>query len=283
MKRILLGVVCISAPLFAAPLSPASAAHMPLKAPPIPYVSDWSGIYIGIEGGYGWGRQNVDATYPFFSVGTIVTQTGSVDIGSINQSGWLFGGFAGAQKQWNNWVLGIEANFDSANIDGSTTGTGGSIGLRHAEVFSDSVAGSSKIDELGSVRAKIGYQPVQNWLVYGTGGLAFAHNTYSATETQTCTGFAGICGVAGNNFSATGSGGTSMLGWAAGAGVDWKWNIDAGSSLILGAEYLHYQFPSTTVAGTNNAIVLPSSLAAVNSTQAVDAVMLRLSYLFSMH
>jgi len=74
-----------------------------------------------------------------------------------------------------------------------------------------------------------------------------------------------------------------MLGWAAGAGVDWKWNIDAGSSLIFGAEYLHYQFPTTTIVGSNNANVIVGNLAAVNSTQSVDALMLRLSYLFSIH
>jgi len=269
----------------AAIATPAMAADMglPLKAPPVPYVPDWSGVYVGLEGGYGWGQQDIDATFPFVSGGTLTIPTGKVSIGSINQDGGLFGGFVGAQKQWNNWVLGVEANFDGADINGSTTGTGGSIGPRHAEVFADSVVANSKIDELGSVRAKIGYQPVQNWLVYGTGGLAFAHETYSATATQTCTGNTTICSVVGNQFSATGSGGTSMLGWAAGAGVDWKWNIDAGSSLILGAEYLHYQFPTSTIVGSNNANVLVGNLAAVNSTQSVDAVMLRLSYLFSIH
>ncbi len=261
----------------------ADAADMALKAPPVPYVSDWSGVYVGLEGGYGWGNQDIDASYAFFSVGEFIDPTGKVTIGSINQSGGLFGGFVGAQKQWNNWVLGVEANFDGADISGSTSGTGGSTGIRHTEVWHDSVSASSKIDELGSVRAKVGYQPVQNWLVYGTGGLAFAHDTYSATATQTCTGNTTICSVLGNQFSATGSGGNSMLGWAAGAGVDWKWNIDAGSSLILGAEYLHYQFPTTTIVGSNNANVIVGNLAAVNSTQSVDALMLRLSYLFSIH
>jgi outer membrane immunogenic protein len=281
--------VWIAGIVAAAIATPAMAADMglPLKAPPVPYVSDWSGVYVGLEGGYGWGQQDIDATYKFYSVGAFIDPTGSAVIGSVNQSGGLFGGFVGAQKQWNNWVLGVEANFDGADIDGSTSGVGGSTGIRHTEVWHDSVAASSKIDELGSVRAKIGYQPVQNWLVYGTGGLAFAHETYSATATQTCTGtgFAVpfICSVPGNVFSATGSGGNSMLGWAAGAGVDWKWNIDAGSSLILGAEYLHYQFPTSTIVGSNNANVLVGNLAAVNSTQSVDAVMLRLSYLFSIH
>ncbi len=273
---------------------PAMAADLALKAPPVPYVSDWSGVYAGLEGGYGWGNQDIGATYDFFSIGSVITETGRVAIGSINQDGGLFGGFVGAQKQWSNWVLGIEANFDGADINGSTSGTGGSgtgiaiggpltnLTPRFGEIFHDSVSASSTIDELGSVRAKVGYTPVQNWLLYGTGGLAFAHDAYSATSTQTCTpASSGICRL--NTFTATGSGGTSMLGWAAGAGVDWKWNIDAGSSLIFGAEYLHYQFPTSSIVGSNNAYATVGNLVAVNSSQSVDAVMLRLSYLFSIH
>src|SRR5262249_57464905 len=41
-------------------------------------------------------------------------------VSSVSQSGWIFGGFAGGQKQWGNWVLGIEADFDAADIKGNT-------------------------------------------------------------------------------------------------------------------------------------------------------------------
>src|ERR1700716_2395760 len=47
----------------------ALAADLPVKAPrlaaaPVPY-ADWSGVYVGIEGGYGWGKQDADAKFPF--------------------------------------------------------------------------------------------------------------------------------------------------------------------------------------------------------------------------
>ncbi len=41
----------------------ARAADMAVKAPlpAPPPVSDWSGVYVGLEGGYGWGKQNTNA------------------------------------------------------------------------------------------------------------------------------------------------------------------------------------------------------------------------------
>src|SRR5262252_497110 len=47
----------------------ALAADILRKAPPPaplpPPVQDWSGVYVGLEGGYGWGHQNVTSNVPF--------------------------------------------------------------------------------------------------------------------------------------------------------------------------------------------------------------------------
>jgi opacity protein-like surface antigen len=77
------------------------------------------------------------------------------------------------------------------------------------------------------------------------------------------------------------SGGESMLGWAAGAGLDYKWQIDPGSAVILGVEYLHYQFDTNSITlpdsfGTGNAIGL-------NTKESVDTIKGRISWLFSIH
>src|SRR5215470_12132750 len=95
-------------------------------------------------------------------------------VSSVSQSGWIFGGFAGAQKQWGNWVLGIEADFDAADIKGNTTATTGTSFTECEGActvsFSKNVAVETKIDELGSVRGKVGWAFWQNWMIYGTGG-----------------------------------------------------------------------------------------------------------------
>lgn len=72
-----------------------------------------------------------------------------------------------------------------------------------------------------------------------------------------------------------------MLGWAAGGGIDYKWQIDPGSAVILGVEYLHYQFDTNTLTladqfGDGGAIAL-------NTKQSVDTIKGRISYLFSIH
>src|SRR5580765_2771753 len=119
--------VILAAVLTAASLaSPALAADLPVKAPvryvaPVP-VQDWSGVYVGIEGGYGWGHQSVNAVSPgecfdncllpvavesgeIIPTGSIIndgepTFFPDVAVPSHHQRGWLFGGFAGVQKQW---------------------------------------------------------------------------------------------------------------------------------------------------------------------------------------
>jgi opacity protein-like surface antigen len=81
-----------------------------------------------------------------------------------------------------------------------------------------------------------------------------------------------------------------MFGWAAGAGVDWKFWHDAGSAWILGVEYLHYGFGDQTVTFQTTS---PGTLAkilgtggntfAVTTTERVDTIKGRISYLFSIH
>ncbi|HEX3161485.1 MAG TPA: hypothetical protein VHQ92_02815, partial [Pseudolabrys sp.] len=87
MKKFLLGTVGLVALGMAAP---ALAADMAVKAAPMPYVApiyDWSGFYIGANGGYGWARQCVD-----------VTQVGFVNVfaeGCNDKGGGVVGGQVG--------------------------------------------------------------------------------------------------------------------------------------------------------------------------------------------
>ena len=256
--------------------SAADLGHPVYKAPPPapPPVQDWSGIYVGLEAGYGWGKQDIDNNFAGFFNGKDPFPT---SIGSVDQSGWLFGGFAGAQKQWGSWVLGIEADFDGADIKGTTTSSLSHVfGVIEDPLsinITNSVSLESKIDELGSVRGKVGWAWSPNWMIYGTGGVAFAHEQYDLTVTHTNSVFTGA------SYSDSLSGGASMVGWAAGAGLDWKWQIDQGSAWVLGVEYLHYEFPSDTLTYTDSF----GENVAYNSKERVDTIKGRISYLFSIH
>jgi len=299
LRRISLSLLAATAMgLIASQAASAADLRMPTKAPVAPLpppVQDWSGIYVGLEAGYGWGKQNGNFD-PFFNNKEVNEEFSSKDItglsaiiNSVSQSGWLAGGFVGAQKQWGSWVLGIEADFDAADIKGSTTVATsffGELNQQHTM--------NSKIDELGTVRGKVGWAWSPNWMIYGTGGLALAHvkNDFSASQTfsdgDCAFGFSpitgAICGV--NGFA-----GTTMFGWTVGAGLDYKWQLDQGSAIIFGVEYLHYQFGEHSLAfGPSQAIgeacctaLVPQTFTIGDATQTIDVIKGRISYFFSIH
>src|SRR5215471_13790673 len=75
----------------------AAAADMPAKAPPPaapPVFNKWTGLYVGINGGYGWGHSQQS------------TITNTATSGGYSQNGGLVGGTIGFNWQVTNWVLG---------------------------------------------------------------------------------------------------------------------------------------------------------------------------------
>lgn len=143
MRKLLLAGVS----LFAFGIASASAADLPRReAAPIPFMPppyNWSGFYLGINGGGGFG--NSDFSGPFD--------------GSYNLSGGLVGGTAGYNWQFGQWVLGLEGDMDWSNIRGSATCGGG---ITTCE---------TRNDWLGTVRGRVGYA-FDRFLPYVTGGLA---------------------------------------------------------------------------------------------------------------
>ena len=336
----------------------ASAADLRVvtKAPPPlpPPVQDWSGVYVGVEGGYGWGHQSVNSTAPFVLTPADTNCTllsngqpcpaGDQDLGGTHglinnfaelsptdialsghdQSGGVVGGFFGVQKQWGSWVLGLEGSADYANITSSQstsltstvihlepTDNGGGPNTPNTGTFtqaSNSVNFNSRIDEIAAVNAKIGYAFSPAWMIYGTAGMGFAHERNALSISQSlfhldCDtgdtfGGAFLCDARTGSFappghfddtadgltrfastSFSGSGGTTLFGWVAGGGIDYKWQLDAGSAVVFGIDYKHYGFGNHTftVAGNNGGNF------SFNASQDIDVVKGRISYLFSIH
>src|SRR5450631_1017448 len=102
---------------FVGAVHPVTAADLPTRpayapAPimsPVP-VYNWTGIYVGLNGGYGWGNQD-----PLNLI------TNRFDGASVGFSGGVFGGTAGAQIQSGHVVIGFEADIDWAGLKGSGT------------------------------------------------------------------------------------------------------------------------------------------------------------------
>jgi outer membrane immunogenic protein len=133
----------------------AQAADMPAKAPPVPYVDvpfSWTGFYVGVNGGYGFGHSSWSDPL----VGA--------DSGRFNTRGALVGGQLGYNWQLGSVVFGLETDADWANLTGS--GIGG--------VCLADGGGScqTKQDWFGTTRGRIGYA-FGRWLPYVTGGAAY--------------------------------------------------------------------------------------------------------------
>ena len=63
LSRALIATVSVIG--FAQIASAADVAPPVYKAPPpAPPLQDWSGVYVGLEGGYGWGKQQSEAIDP---------------------------------------------------------------------------------------------------------------------------------------------------------------------------------------------------------------------------
>jgi outer membrane immunogenic protein len=137
--------------------APAMAADMPVKAPPPVVVAafSWTGCYVGVHGGYGWGRKK------WSDAGGEFTEH-DVD-------GWLVGGQVGCNFwQRDRWVLGIEGQASWADIDGSSTL--GDPATTHFNYH-------SKTDILGTIALRLGYA-VDRTLFFAKGGVAFAHDKH---------------------------------------------------------------------------------------------------------
>jgi outer membrane immunogenic protein len=153
MKRLVLaGVAALSTVTMMGAATAADIARrqaMPMKAPAYYAPYNWTGFYVGINGGGGWGRS--DWSGPL----------GSTD--SFDLSGGLVGGTIGYNWQMGQWVFGLEGDLDWTNIRGSTS--------------SGICAGTScetRNDWLGTARARFGYA-FDRIMPYVTGGLAFGN------------------------------------------------------------------------------------------------------------
>jgi outer membrane immunogenic protein len=163
MKKLLLGtigLVALAAPAFAADLP---QRPEPVKAPAVvmPYLYDWTGFYIGANGGYGgnracWGNINI--------AGTLFPTEGC-----NTKWGGMVGGQVGYRWQFGGVVFGLEAEYDWANMRATVPSQ-----LAAAYGYTN-WTDNSKVSGVGLFTGQVGYA----WnaaLLYVKGGFALANN-----------------------------------------------------------------------------------------------------------
>ncbi len=145
MKR-----VCLAFIGLATLAGTAAAADLPRPAPQ-PYsppaafapAYNWTGFYIGLNGGGGFGGSKWDST------------------GSFSVDGGLVGSTVGYNYQFGQVVVGVEGDIDWSDINGSTT-SGCPLPCKTANTW------------LSTVRGRLGYA-ADRFMPYVTGGAAFGN------------------------------------------------------------------------------------------------------------
>lgn len=221
------------------------AADMAVKAPPLPpaplpVIYNWSGFYIGANGG--WGDSH--------SCWNFVTAAGAVfPDGCRDRSGGLVGGQIGYRWQTNQFVFGLEAQGDWADLSSS-----------HVSLFNPTLSTNVKTDAIGLFTGQIGWA----WnaaLLYVKGGAAVTDN--NATLFNTASGIGLL------SANATRWGGTLGVGFEYGFAPNWS----------IGAEYDHLWMGT---ANNSFSSTDPRLVGIVNNriSQDLDLVTLRINYRF---
>ena len=187
---------------------PALAADMPLKAPPIQSVFDWTGFYIGAHTGYSRGSSNAVLSDP-------------ASTATRNSFG---GAIGGVQAGYNvrlpsGMLLGVEADITFPNYLTSNSVVSSLATARSAL--------TEQWDYVATARGRVGYA-TGPWLAYATGGLAWAGERFL-------------------NSPAVGSDEkilNTRLGWAAGGGVEYAFAPHWSARL----EYLYSRFEKADIA-----------------------------------
>jgi outer membrane immunogenic protein len=224
MKKDLLGTISfvalgIATPVCAADLPSRAAAPAPVMV--MASVYDWTGFYIGANGGYGSSRScwgNVQA-------GNVV-----VPDGCHSQSGGVVGGQAGYRWQAGQFVFGLEGEGDWASLRSSH------VGLVNP-LFTD----KSKVTGLGLITGQVGLA----WnaaLLYLKGGAAVTNNRFDIIQT--------LGGVGLASATSTRWGAAVGVGFEYGFTPNWSAGIEY-DHLFMGTANNSFSLPAPAAAVVN--------------------------------
>jgi len=241
MKKVWLGFVGLAVLGLAAP---ASAADMAVKAapPPAPVMAiyNWSGFYIGANGGWAQSRNCFDF---------VTTVAGTIGDGCNDRSGGVIGGQIGYRWQANQFVFGLEAQGDWADLTNT-----------RVSLLDPTLSTRVRTDAIGLFTGQIGWA----WnaaLFYVKGGAAVTDDSFTILDTATGLGLV--------TSGATRWGGTLGVGFEYGFAPNWS----------IGAEYDHLWMGTANNSFTSTD---PRLVGIANDRvrQDVDMLTLRINYRF---
>lgn len=176
-----------------------------------PEVYDWTGPYVGIQGGYAWGENDATADGTESTEEALARASDDVTLnsgkGSVGIDGFVGGLHAGYNWQSDALVLGLEGDIEFADIDGNTDVVN-DAGDKVGEI-------EQEIDWLGSLRLRAGFA-ADRALFYATGGLAVGGVEITLEDGD------------GDEFA---SNSETNWGWTLGGGVEYAFTDDLSARI----------------------------------------------------
>jgi outer membrane immunogenic protein len=249
MRKLLLGLIGLAGLSFVAPASAADLAASPYaKAPPpmVPAMYDWSGLYVGLNGGGGWSHKCWTNTSDL-----AVPTVPAFAEGCNNATGGMAGAQMGYRLQSGPFVYGIEAQGDWSNLKGS-----------NVSLFLPAATNQTRVNGLALFTGQVGYA-WNNVLWYVKGGGAVVADRYTGITTAT--------GVAFDQANETRWGGTVGTGLEVAFAPNW--------SVAVEYDHLFMGTGSATFLATGNTPALAGTASRTdNIRQSVDMVTARINW-----
>jgi outer membrane immunogenic protein len=219
-KNLLLAAVSLVALGAAAPAVAADLAARPYtKAPAmVAAIYDWSGFYIGVNGGGGSAHSTWDLV-------------GGGREGSHDATGGTVGGQIGYRMQSGQWVFGIEGQGNWADFSGDNVSAIPGFGTRNR----------SRIDSFGLITGQVGYA-WNNVLFYVKGGAAVVGDKYDVFDIPT--------GALFSSARETRWGGTVGAGLEYGFAPNWSVGVEY-NHIFLGDRTIDFTTPIGGFAGSD--------------------------------
>lgn len=270
MKKLLRGGVAFLAFALGAPALAADLPAEPLykSSPLIVPTYDWTGFYIGVNGGYS--RGNSANSYTITGLAPFADST--------HMNGDVFGGQAGYNWQvTSSLVVGIEADVQGSNQKGTDTPppivTTNCVAGIFCTTTSNGVSMDQTMNWFATARARVGFVPWDHLMLYATGGGAFGEvaATATANTTTSSTLFGTPLGTTTTISSANFA--NRRAGWTVGGGAEWVLSGPWTAKL----EYLFVDLGSYSNTVPGNPTV-PSTL--INSHVTDNIVRVGINYRF---